>query len=415
MRAIRTVQLYSFYVAAFVCSAFGCSRKPGEPYDGVILFAPFNSTETQLINNNHEVVHSWQSDLPPGQCVYLQPDGSLLRTGRLEALGEVFQKTYSKGSGGRVDWLEWDGTLRWSFALNTEEELLHHDIEPMPNGNLLMLVWVHIPHATAVAAGCRTSTVDAPLLSERIIEVDPATNSIVWQWDAWDHIYQTNSPRMPGYSQIADPRRLDVNLQRDPHDWLHFNSLSYHKGRDLIAISCRQTSEIYLLDHSTTLAEAKTRSGGDRRVGGDIYARWGNSSDTSRRLFHQHHANWIPEGCPGAGNLILFNNGKAKERVFSEVLEVSFDEVSVDFRVVWAYQTNPKGNLYSQYVSSAQRLPNGNTLICSGCQGMAIEIDMYSNESWRFEYFAPTRKEWVFRIEKWPIKAINSKSSTRDH
>ena len=381
----------------------GCGNPP-EPYDGVTLFAPLHSTKTELRNNDHEVIHSWTSKYPPGQCVYLMPDGSLLRTARLK--NDAFDVTYGKGSGGRVEWLEWDGSTRWEFTLSTDDQLLHHDIEPMPNGNLLMMVWVRIPDEAVIAAGRRLIPNQPDLLSERIIEVDPRSDEIVWQWDAWDHLIQNVNSDLPNFGKPSgQPGKIDVNTQRDAHDWLHFNGISYSEEKDLIAISCRQTSEVWLIDHGTTTEQAKTSSGGRRGVGGDLFARWGNR-DGKRILFNQHNANWIPEGRPGAGNLLLFNNGTKQIREFSDVLEVHFDEDDRTFDIVWIYSSEQKENLFSEYVSGAQRLPNGNTLICSGCQGWTFEVDSNGKLAWEHTYPVHDREDWIFRVEKYPWRHI---------
>ncbi len=393
--------LRNMVVVSYLGCLTACSSSTSEPYAGVVLFAPLHSTETQLRNNRHEILHRWNTQFPPGQCVYLMPDGSLLRTARLKDIGAVFKKTYGKGSGGRVDWLEWDGTLRWRFELNTEDVLLHHDIEPMENGNLLMLAWVRIPLEESKAIGCTKGSKEAPILSERIIEVDPRTDEIVWQWDAWDHTMQSLDPELPNFGVARlMTGKVDLNIRRDAGDWLHFNSISHDPHRDLIAISCRQTNEIWLIDHSTTSEEARTDSGGVRGVGGDIFARWGGDGP-DHTLYHQHNARWIRDGLSGAGNLLIFNNGREDTHETSQVQEVSFDEVKKEFSVVWTYESSYH-DFYSQFVSGAQRLPNGNTLICSGCQGWIFEVDPNGKTCWQYRYPVKDRLDWIFRAEKYP-------------
>ncbi|MCA9190471.1 MAG: aryl-sulfate sulfotransferase [Planctomycetales bacterium] len=379
------------------------SVRAPKPFDGLSLYAPLHSTDVQLRDNLHHVVHRWKCDLPPGQCTKMLPDGSLLRTARVE--NPAFEKVYGKGSGGGVQWINWDGTKRWDYRLSSDRELLHHDIELMPNGHILMLVWVKIPLGESQAHGCKTATADAPLISERIVEIDPNTNRTIWSWDAWDHVVQNVDPTLPDFGDpLTMPTRIDVNLQRDENDWLHFNALSYNAAQDLIIVSCRQTSELWIIDHSTTSEQAQTSHGGQRGVGGDIWLRWGNSSSTSRELYHQHNVHWIPEGLPGAGNILLFDNGDELSRPHSRVVELKFhpDREGEDaFEIVWDFI--PKsGVFFSAFVSGVQRLPNGNTFVCSGTQGWVFEVSPKGSVIWQFRFDVQDRLDWLFRLEKYP-------------
>ncbi len=87
---------------------------------------------------------------------------------------------------------------------------------------------------------------------------------------------------------------------------------------DQILISVHNFSEIWVIDHSTTTAEAASHSGGNSGMGGDLLYRWGNpaaydsGSSADQQLFVQHDAQWIGNGLPGAGNILIFNNGQGR-------------------------------------------------------------------------------------------------------
>ena len=97
--------------------------------------------------------------------------------------------------------------------------------------------------------------------------------------------------------------------------WNHMNSIDYNPEFDQIMLSVRGSSELWIIDHSTTTAEAAGHTGGDRGKGGDLLYRWGNpvtydaGTAADQMLFDQHDTQWIEAGCPGAGHILVFNNG----------------------------------------------------------------------------------------------------------
>ena len=100
-----------------------------------------------------------------------------------------------------------------------------------------------------------------------------------------------------------------------PADWTHFNSVDYNPELDQIVVSPREFGELWVIDRSTTIEEAAGRTGGNSGKGGSLLYRWGNpaayksGSRADQKLFYQHDPKWIPPGLPGAGNILVFNNG----------------------------------------------------------------------------------------------------------
>ena len=241
------------------------------PFEGYTLFAPISSTETYLINNCGELVHSWPSIYKPGLSCYLMENSVLLRTGRIQGQGN--------GSG-IVEMIDWQGNVIWDYSAIETYGRQHHDIELLPNGNILLIVWDERSQAEVVEAG--SSTLNQFINSEQIIEVAPdlitGDASVVWEWKAWDHLVQDMDEGIDDYGLIADhPEKVDVNF---PHhnttDWLHFNGIDYHPDFDQIILSVHNFSEFWIIDHSTTTMEAETSSGGIYDQGGDLLYRWGN-------------------------------------------------------------------------------------------------------------------------------------------
>ncbi len=124
-------------------------------FNGYTLFTPLPSKVTYLIDNEGYLVHSWNSSYEPGQAVMLLEDGSLLRT----AFVKNTNPFTAGGAGGRVEKIDWDGNLIWSFNCYSSEYSSHHDVEVLPNGNILLIVWENKTYNEAVSAGRNPSHV----------------------------------------------------------------------------------------------------------------------------------------------------------------------------------------------------------------------------------------------------------------
>jgi len=369
-------------------------------FDGYTLFSPDEST--YLIDNCGKLVHSWQSNYKSGLSVYLLEDGSLLRTCRIQNM--VFG---GGGSGGRVEKRNWNNTLLWSYDFSDSNYHQHHDIAPMPNGNLLVLCWEYKSSIDAIISGRDSSALtDNELWSTYILEVEPQGNNginIVWEWHLWDHLVQDFDTSKANYGVVANhPELLDINFYsgNGKKDWLHGNSIDYNVQTDEIVISSRTLSEFYIIDHSTTTAEAATHTGGNSGKGGDFLYRWGNPQGydkgtiNDQKLFGQHNVHWIPDSLQDGGKIMIFNNGQGRGYSSIDIVNPpkdtngnyflntnnTFDPDSAE----WNY-TNPTPNsFYASYISGAQRLPGGNTLICDGAHGTFFEVDNTKSKVWEY-------------------------------
>ena len=398
--------------------AVGLTQTSEDVSDGYILMSIIQSKEALLLSNDGRIVHKWDNADYLGQSVYLLPNGHLLRTVSLpNAFGPSGQFGYVNG---RLEEDTWDGEVVWSYELATDTLVGHHDIEPMPNGHILMVYFEKYTPEQAVAAGRNPALISAEnqLWGEAIFELDPATNQIVWEWHVWDHVIQDYDPAMANYGVVADhPERINVNYldpEETPNaDWLHVNAIDYNADLDQIILSPRTYSEIWVIDHHTTTEEAKGAAG-------DLLFRWGNpatyntGAPEDRPLYFQHDPNWIPDGYPGAGHILIFDNG-SNQRPYSRVVEIKLptddtgayimkpdEPTTAD--VVWEYRADPPEDFYSALISSAQRQPNGNTLITEGLKGRIFEVTPDGKTVW--EYLMPPGT-WVFRSERYDLSALN--------
>lgn len=375
--------------------------RSGSMEKGYVLFAPMAGYTTFLMDKCGKEINRWTSKYQPGMSAYLLPDGSLLRAGRL------FDTAYNApGRGGILEKYDWNNNLIWSYVISNDSVAAHHDFYPMDNGNILVVAWHGIPAAKAEAKGRYSGTSGGTKLwSERIIEIKPKgfnDAEVVWQWSLWDHIIQDESISKPDYNVISNnPQLMNINYAPSGvSDWIHINAIDYNKDLDQIVLSCHEISEIWIIDHSTTTAQARTHTGGKSGKGGDILYRWGNpaaynkGSKANQKLFYQHNAHWIPKGLKDAGDIMIFNNGLSRSPSYSsvEILTPDVSSAGVYKTTIpygpsafkWSYKDSVPTNFYSPFVSGAQRLPNGNTLVCSGNQGRFFEIGDKNTIVWQY-------------------------------
>ncbi len=437
-------------VLAVLCSslvgAFGADSDDAGPglvtketgfTSGYTLFSPLVSSTTYLVDDDGWVVHTWESEHAP-VALYLLPNGNLLRTG-LILDAPVFT---GGGQHGRLQEFNWDGELVWDFVMADEKRRLHHDVEVLPNGNVLVIAWEAKTAAEAFQAGRHPDFISRKkgLWPDCIFEIEPTRPSggkIVWEWHLWDHLVQNVDPKQDNYGKIAEhPELVNINADHTAEDaggpkiapedlermkalgylggnkapsqedlgadLCHTNAIAYNPELDQIVLSVHHFSEIWIIDHSTTPAEAASHRGGRSGKGGDILYRWGNPRNYGRgtakdqRLFGQHDVRWIPKGWAGAGNLTVFNNGGGRPGDdFSDVIEIvpplKNGRYEIEGRAAygpaepaWAYGVAEEQRFFAPFISGAHRLPNGNTFICAGTNGRFFEVTPDGKIVWEY-------------------------------
>ena len=380
---------------------------PGS-FTGYTLFEGLAYHDTYLIDNEGRLVHSWTSTYNPGNMCYLLDNGNLLRGANP---GSPYWSV--PGSSGMVQEFDWDGNLIWEFTYSDSNHIHHHDLARLPNGNVLLLAFERKTFFEAVDAGRDPFLLsESDLFPEHIVEVEPVGlngGNIVWEWHVWDHLIQDFDSTKANYGVVADhPELIDINytnLGDGQADWLHANAINYHEEFDQIVISVNQFTEFWIIDHSTTTQEAAGHTGGLRGMGGDILYRWGNPQTYDRgsvldqQLYRQHDVQWIEEGLPGEGNILLFNNGfyrPNQQYSTAEEIQTTADSLG-NYPVppagqphgpaspLWVYAATPPESLYAAFISGVQRLPNGNTLICEGApSGTFWEVDTNDQPVWKY-------------------------------
>lgn len=356
---------------------------------GYVLFAPLMSKSIYLIDKCGRKIHEWKGMVPNNEEAYLQDDGSIVRA-----------------TGNMVERIAWDGGILWR-VMSPVVAASHHDIELLPNGNILVMCYDTHTVEDALSAGIVSDGLESVVTAETILELQPVgrdSAAVVWQWKAWDHFVQDRAPDKANFGSVSDhPELVDPNYQSGYRvDLFHFNSIRYNPELDQILVSAHNFNEIWIIDHSTSTAESKTHAGGRYGHGGDLLYRWGNpaayghGAASDQQLFGQHDARWIPGGFPHGGALLIFNNGIGRPAGQYSSVEIvvppidrsgNYDIATLPMlpaAPVWTYAAVPPTRLYSSNMGGAQMLSNGNVLISNGVQGEFWEIDPMAKLVWQY-------------------------------
>ena len=279
----------------------------------------------------------------------------------------------------------------------------------------------YLQRADAIAAGanpaCLPPDNDDPdekspgieLVSIVVIQSD---GTEVWRWNVRDHLIQDFDSSKANYGEVADhPERIDINyglcrqhasfndFLKAPHHLTHLNSIDYNAELDQILITSRHFSEVWVIDASTTTAEAATDADGAHGKGGRLLYRAGNprthraGDKHDQTPFFPHNAHWIPADLPGAGNVLVYNNGFEHPgflRNWASVDEWALPELEGKYvqvgsgymapTTVWSYFMPQRTWL----MSNAQRLSNGNTLVVEGEHGRITEVTAAGEVVWHY-------------------------------
>lgn len=384
---------YGFKVATLALCLTGFITVNAQQWGDYTLYSTGNSTTAYLIDTNNVNFHTWTGLTgTTAYSNYMLPGGVLLRT--VDVTNSVFT---GGGMSGRVQKVDWNGNIVWDYTHSSTTYCLHHDICALPNGNVLMISYELKNSSQSSAAG---SNYNGTLWPDKVIEVQPTgatTGTIVWEWHLWDHLCQDDNASGGNYvPSVADhPELYDINavtLNSMSKDFWHMNGIDYNPILDQIVVSAHNTNEFYVIDHSTTTAEASSHSGGRSGKGGDFLYRWGNPDrydHAGSAVFNVlHDAHWIPQGCPNAGWIVALNNkGISSTQSCVDMASPPYSGFNYSYipgvayaPATYTFRRNCTGG--TSNMGNSQQLPNGNMLICLAMSGTMYEIDANGNQLW---------------------------------
>jgi hypothetical protein len=311
-------------------------------FEGFTLFTPSaGGNLLYLIDMTGEVVHTWQMPYPPGLYGRLTERGTILYNGKVREDSDRFVAT-GPWKGGALLEMTWDGSVLWE--VNHPDH--HHDGILLANGNVMLLTLVPLDPEISerVQGGMPGSEHHGVMHADVLVEMTRA-GEIVWEWRSWEHL----DPEVDRIAAVQDHRS----------EWTHANTVVELPDGNLM-VSFRNISTVAMID----------------RTSGEIIWKLGAPP------LAQQHAPVLLEN----GNILIFDNGTHRldhPIPFSRVIEV--DRATKE--IVWTYQEGYVSQFFSPFISNAQRLPNGNTLICEGSFGRIFEVTHDGETVW--EYINP--------------------------
>lgn len=310
---------------------------------GLTLFCPIAGPgDIYLVDMSGNVVHEWRAPVPPGRHAKLLPDGNLFYQGK-NVGGDPLFPLWEVYHGGILMELDPGGRV----VKEVEHPFHHHDASVMANGNLLVGAVERLPNDLAgqVVGGIPGSEApDGSIWSDVVYEMT-WRGEILWRWSAAEELGPAELP-------------LDLHFERE--HWPMCNSVEETAGGDIL-LGYRSASTCLLVDRHTR--KIKWRLGPEE-------------------LAQQHHPHMLDNG-----NILVFDNGSFRSDSsvpYSRVIEV---DPTNNNHLVWEYKDSPVQNFYSPYMSNAQRLWNGNTLISEGTFGRIFEVTRGGETVW--DYVVP--------------------------
>ena len=410
----------------------------GQSFNGFALYNAQGSNTTYLIDENQYIAHTWNMTTECNYTVALKENGNLIRGTKGNT--SVFSTGNVAAGGGIVQEIAPDGSIVWEYTYADTDHLSHHDLT-LVGDNVLLTAYEKKTSTELNAAGFNNASSDK--WPTHFIELEPDGNggaNIVWEWHIWDHMCQDTDPNGPNYSSNIsnNPELIDINMIQggggpgggNSGDWFHVNGVDYNEDLDQIVFSSRFASEIYIIDHSTTTAEAATHSGGNSGMGGDILYRWGNPSNygiSGTQIIDNavHDARWITDdGRPNGGYLQIFNNSGVSNSVSAiDGIETPWDAATNTYLRTpgqafepFSYTTRYECAYSASGQSASDRMSNGNIYVnASGGQGGAgvmYEVDAVTGQIIWGPYNAQSQKGFRYECDYPGIIALETYMNT---
>ncbi len=325
--------------------------KPKQALNGFTIY-PVRKSEVLLVNMAGKVLNKWNLKVVRAK---------LLKNCNLLVVHDE-KNLYKK-----VREYSWDGKVEWEYKA---PGIVHHDIVRLDNGNTLF------PYKNILRYSLNPqdqNSLKGKLRSDVVLEISPKGEK-VWEWAADKHL-DIYSCGLRGCGKTKPNSKHWLNKFRD---WSHINTTRlippnkwYDKGDErfkpgnVITLPRNLWTPI-IVDRDTK--EVVWKYAGDYKGG----------------VRFPHESHMIPVGYPGAGNILIFDNGRKKRGSFA--LEVN----PVTKKVVWVYEDGM--NFASTAHGALQRLKNGNTLISEDGRGRVFEVTPNKEIVWEFRINASLRR-----------------------
>jgi len=330
-------------------------------FDGYTLFAPTFGTDAWLIDMRGRVVNHWEMQHAPASHGRLLPNGNLMWQGK----GPGSMDKHFVGSGSELVEVDWDGNEVWRY----DEIGLNHDFLPLPNGNIIINIFTPLPDDLAknVKGGIPGTELDGKMYTGVFKEIT-RDGETVWSWNPSEHL---------------DPDKDAICPMCSRHVWGFNNSMAL-MGDGKLLFTLRLLNRVCMLD----------------RKSGQIVWEFGEGE----AIGHPHCCTALDNG-----NVLLFDNGLHRYSTELNLADFAASRViEIDPKkkeIVWKYQDPLAPNFFSAICSGAQRLPNGNTLICEATKGRLFEVTTEGEIVWEymspFTVMRPNYWDWTISATIW--------------
>ena len=293
--------------------------------------------EVYLIDMNGNVVHQWQMPNPPGLYGRLLDNGNLFYSGKVLDDLDRFP-SWGRWKGGVVSETDPHGQVLWEVRHPDH----HHDARKLFNGNVLLLCLTKLPQEMVplIKGGIQGTEVDECIFADYLLEMT-TDGKVIWEWKGWEHL---------------DPAQEFITPQDSRAEWTHGNTVAEMPDGNFL-VSFRNISTVAIVNRRTGALDWK---------------------------LGPPHINQQHDPQPLAnGNILIFDNGTHRPDhpvPHSRVIEIN----PANNEIVWKYQEQNLYYFFSPYISGAQRLPNGNTLICEGNFGRLFEVTSEGQLAWEY-------------------------------
>ena len=325
---------------------------------GYVLYTPLTSRTVRLVSTSGKEVHRWTFPHRAGRHARLLPGGILAYNGVHPQAPKLFPMWF-KYCGGIMAQADHTGKILREYR----DPWAHHDQNHLDDGKLLYTTLEALTPEQAARVQGGTPNSEAPggvVYADCIKLVEPWSTSnnsssadfegtgtggakLLWSWRAIDHLDPSIFPLHPAYAR---------------EHWPLINSVSFNSDGDIVA-SLRSTSGVIVISRKT----------------GEVL--WHLPAPT---VAQQHYAHELP-----SGDILVFDNG-----VFRDGISVPFSRAVIVSRktkqVTWEYKDRSTGGLgfFTPFMGSAQRLQNGNVLVCEAATGRIFEVTEAGQMAWEF-------------------------------
>lgn len=342
--------------------------KADQCYNGltVIMLKGENGPDVALINMEGEPVKRWAMSQDKGGV----PRARLLPNGNLLILRNQCVEEY-----------DWDGTLVWEYTPRAGLRL-HHDVEKTIEGNTLVLTREEVPEE--IRSKAKEPERREMLYADVIQEISPA-KEVLWEWHQCEHLDINLCCKVPApvdwwagaeNNTLVDWTHTNTIQSLPENHWFDEGDKRFRPGN--VLMSLRQLDLVMIADR-----ESK-----------EIV--WTYTGDYKGGMSGQHDSHMIEKGLPGEGNIIIFDNGASPTTDLSHcgasfVLEVD----PTAKKTVWVY--DKREQFHSNFTSSCQRLPNGNTLTLEAAHKCLYEVTPECEIVWEHIFAEPPFIQRAYR------------------